>query len=121
MRPRGNRFIQSIQLYDKYARWRADDQRRETWPEVVERVLTFFQQQPRVSQLTPEIWAQLRTALLAQDILPSMRVVQMAGPALDRCHVGAYNCAYTTLCGPQDLAEVLYILMQGTGVGYSVE
>lgn len=121
MRPRGNTFIQDIQLYDKYARWRADEQRRETWPEVVERVLTFFQSQPKAAVLTPDVWAQLRTALLAQDILPSMRVVQMAGPALDRCHVGAYNCAYTTLTGPQDVAEVLYILMQGTGVGYSVE
>lgn len=121
MRPRGNTFIQEIQLYDKYARWRADEQRRETWSEVVERVLTFFQSQPRAAVLTPEVWAQLRTALLAQDVLPSMRVVQMAGPALDRCHVGAYNCAYTTLTGPQDVAEVLYILMQGTGVGYSVE
>lgn len=121
MRPRGNTFIQDIQLYDKYARWRADEQRRETWPEVVERVLTFFQSQPKAAVLTPDVWAQLRTAFLAQDILPSMRVVQMAGPALDRCHVGAYNCAYTTLTGPQDVAEVLYILMQGTGVGYSVE
>ena len=121
MRPRGNTFIQQIQLYDKYARWRADEQRRETWPEVVDRVLTFFQSQPKAVGLTPDVWAQLRTAFLAQDILPSMRVVQMAGPALDRCHVGAYNCAYTTLTGPQDVAEVLYILMQGTGVGYSVE
>lgn len=121
MRPRGNTFIQDIQLYDKYARWRADEQRRETWPEVVERVLTFFQSQPKAAVLTPDVWAQLRTAFLAQDILPSMRVVQMAGPALNRCHVGAYNCAYTTLTGPQDVAEVLYILMQGTGVGYSVE
>lgn len=121
MRPRGNTFIQDIQLYDKYARWRADEQRRETWPEVVERVLTFFQSQPKAAVLTPDVWAQLRTAFLAQDILPSMRVVQMAGAPLDRCHVGAYNCAYTTLMGPQDVAEVLYILMQGTGVGYSVE
>ena len=121
MRPRGNRFIQSIQLYDKYARWRSEDQRRETWPEVVARVLDFLQRQPRAGGLTPTVWAQLRTALLAQDVLPSMRVVQMAGAPLDRCHVGAYNCAYTTLCGPRDVAEVLYILMQGTGVGYSVE
>ena len=77
MRPRGNRFIQSIQLYDKYARWRSEDQRRETWPEVVARVLDFLQRQPRAGGLTPTVWAQLRTALLAQDVLPSMRVVQM--------------------------------------------
>lgn len=121
MRPRGNTFIQAIQLYDKYARWRPEDQRRETWAEAVDRVMAFLQQQPRANVLTPEVWAQLHTALLSQDVLPSMRVVQMAGAPLDRCHVGAYNCAYTTLCGPQDVAEVLYILMQGTGVGYSVE
>ena len=121
MRPRGNTFIQDIQLYDKYARWRSEDQRRETWDEVVARVLSFLQRQPRAKGVTAEVWAQLRTALLLHEVLPSMRVVQMAGPALDRCHVGAYNCAYTTLCGPTDIAELLYILMQGTGVGYSVE
>ena len=65
MRPRGNTFIQAIQLYDKYARWRPEDQRRETWAEAVDRVMAFLQQQPRANVLTPEVWAQLRTALEA--------------------------------------------------------
>jgi len=121
MRPRGNTFIQQIQLYDKYARWQPETQRRETWSEVTARVVAFLRRQPKASVLSAAQWEMLHAAILAQEVLPSMRVVQMAGPSLDRCHVGAYNCAYTTLCGPVDVAEILYILMQGTGVGYSVE
>lgn len=115
----GARLIADIQLYDKYARWLPEAQRRETWPEVVERVLTFFQ--ASVHTLDASLWQALREAMLRKDVLPSMRVVQMAGPALERCHVGAYNCAYLELDSPAALGELLYILMQGTGVGYSVE
>lgn len=118
--PNGNKFISEIQLHDKYARWRPDLLRRETWPEVVERVLAFLQQNMG-DQIPDAVWGNLRDAMERKDVLPSMRIVQMAGPSLDRCHVGAYNCAYTVLEGPRDLAELLYILMQGTGVGYSVE
>jgi hypothetical protein len=119
----GARLIADIQLYDKYARWIPDQQRRETWPEVVERVLTFFQRTlaRQGKRLEPALWAQLGMAMAQKDVLPSMRVVQMAGEALDRCHVGAYNCAYLELDSPTALGELLYILMQGTGVGYSVE
>lgn len=117
----GNQLLSDIVLYDKYARWREDLQRRETWPEVVERVLLFFQSQPFEAAIPEADWTALREAMLAKQVLPSMRVVQMAGPALTRCHVGAYNCAYTVLDSPQALGELLYILMQGTGVGYSVE
>jgi len=122
----GARLIADIQLYDKYARWLPDVQRRETWPEVVDRVLGFLRRHAPAGALpdadTHEVgWADLRAAMLAKDVLPSMRVVQMAGPALERCHVGAYNCAHLELDSPQALGELLYILMQGTGVGYSVE
>lgn len=119
----GAQLISDIQLYDKYARWLPDAQRRETWPEVVARVLAFFRATlvAQQRQLPAADWSALHTALLAKDILPSMRVVQMAGPALERCHVGAFNCAYLELDGPKALGELLYILMQGTGVGYSVE
>jgi ribonucleoside-triphosphate reductase len=119
----GGQQIQEITLYDKYARWMPDQQRRETWPEVVERVLTFFQRTlaRQGKRLEPALWAQLGMAMAQKDVLPSMRVVQMAGEALERCHVGAYNCAYLELDSPTALGELLYILMQGTGVGYSVE
>jgi len=117
----GNAMLSDVVLYDKYARWMPEKQRRETWPEVVTRVLQFFQTIPQAKAITGAEWNALHEAMLAKEVLPSMRVVQMAGPALSRCHVGAYNCAYTTLDSPTALAELLYILMQGTGVGYSVE
>ena len=119
----GSQLISEIQLYDKYARWLPESQRRETWKEVVSRVMTFFQHTltRQGKHLDAQTWAALDTAMSRKEVLPSMRVVQMAGPALERCHVGAYNCAYLELDGPQSLGELLYILMQGTGVGYSVE
>lgn len=119
----GAKLISDIQLYDKYARWIPEESRRETWPEVVRRVLTFFQTTLEKQQqfLDPALWDRMEQAMLSKDVLPSMRIVQMAGPALERCHVGAYNCAFLELDSPKALGELLYILMQGTGVGYSVE
>jgi ribonucleoside-diphosphate reductase alpha chain len=117
----GNQFISEIQLYDKYARWIPAQERRETWPEVTDRVMGFLKTIPESAKLPQSTWDALSESMLNKEVLPSMRIVQMAGPALERCHVGAYNCAYTTLSGPKDLSELLYILMQGTGVGYSVE
>lgn len=90
----GGQQIQDITLYDKYARWLPLLRRRETWPEVIDRVVTFLRttlaSQGRT--IEPLLWDQLRQAMLHKEVLPSMRVVQMAGPALERCHVGAYNC-----------------------------
>jgi ribonucleoside-diphosphate reductase alpha chain len=119
----GAQLIADIQLYDKYARWIPEQSRRETWHEVVQRVMTFFQQAlaAQGKSVEPVLMGQLALAMAQKDVLPSMRVVQMAGPALARCHVGAFNCAYLELDGPAALGELLYILMQGTGVGYSVE
>lgn len=119
--PLGNEFISEIQFYDKYARWLPERKRRETWGETTSRVIQWFQKQPGTKAIPGAVWTNLHDSMLRKDVLPSMRIVQMAGPSLDRCHVGAYNCAYTVLEGPQDLSELLYILMQGTGVGYSVE
>lgn len=117
-----NQLIQQIQLADKYSRLKSDGT-KETWPEVVERVLKFFK-----GELTklgkpflPEWEQDIRQHMLAMSVLPSMRVVQMAGPALERDHVGLFNCAFVNLDKPSALGELLYIMMQGTGVGFSVE
>ncbi len=119
-----NRLIQEIQLADKYSRLKSDGT-KETWPEVVERVLAFFQgqlqSQGKAQLVDPQWWSDIRDGMLKMDILPSMRIVQMAGPALERDNVGAYNCAYMELDHPESLAELLYIMMQGTGIGFSVE
>jgi len=118
-----NRLIQEIQLADKYSRLKADGT-KETWPEVVDRVIGFLQFQliKQGKADVPKIWwEEIRGHMLRMEVLPSMRVVQMAGPALERDNVGAYNCAYMALTHPRDMAELLYIMMQGTGIGFSVE
>lgn len=111
--------LQTVQLLDKYSRWREDVQRRETWPEVCERVVGWMQRAVGYGNVVD--YNALHQAMLEKSVLPSMRVVQMAGKSLDRCHVGVYNCAYLPLQDTRSFAELLYILMQGTGVGFSVE
>ena len=95
-------------------------QRRETWTETVTRVMQFLRRD-RDGYLTGAEWLELEFAMQNLEVMPSMRIVQMAGPSLERCSVGAYNCAYTAIDAIDSFAEILYILMQGTGIGYSVE
>jgi len=86
--------IQRFQALDKFARYRHDLKRRETWPETVHRVLNFFRKHCQESDysVSETTWQQLSSSLLNRLASPSMRCVQMAGPALERCHVGVYNC-----------------------------
>lgn len=120
-----NRHLQQVQALDKFARFRHADKRREVWPESVDRVMDFamahckkYGYEFRDGEKT---WGELKTALAELRASPSMRMVQMAGPPLERCHVGVYNCAYQPMDGPVALAEELYILAQGSGCGFSVE
>ena len=115
--------IQKFQALDKFARYDHNLGRRETWQESVSRVMGFFKEhcEEKSYDITSAWWERLESGLLNLQSSPSMRCVQMAGPALKRCHVGVYNCSIQILQSTQDLAEELYILMQGTGVGFSVE
>lgn len=115
--------IQQFQALDKFARFNRELGRRETWPETVNRVITFFKKhcESKGHSVEDSTWDKLKNGLLYLNASPSMRCVQMAGPALERCHVGVYNCSFQFIQNTQDLAEELYILMQGTGVGFSVE
>ena len=114
--------IQYFQFISKYARWNEDKGRRETWEECVERVMGFFMtRQQLMHKLSADEWLELRNAMYNLEALPAMRIIQMAGPALERCNVGAYNCAYLNIDCLQAFPELLYILMQGSGVGFSVE
>ena len=115
--------IQKFQALDKFARFDHELGRRETWPETVTRVCEFFKVHCTDQNFTlaEEEWTELKLGLLNLEASPSMRCVQMAGPALNRCHVGVYNCSFQFLQSTTDLAEELYVLMQGTGVGFSVE
>jgi ribonucleoside-triphosphate reductase (thioredoxin) len=103
----------------RYARWRDEDNRRETWEETVDRLGEYYYNVNR-DEIGP-ILDELETAIKNMEVMPSMRAMMTAGPALDRCNVGAYNCAYLPVDSPRSFDEAMYILMCGTGVGFSVE
>lgn len=110
----------------RYARWREEDNRRENWDETVRRLVAYYGDQ--IVDKYPEIYSkgntvldELYNAIYNLEVMPSMRALMTAGAALDRCHVPAYNCAYLPVDSPRSFDETMYILMCGTGVGYSVE
>lgn len=113
--------IQYFQLITKFARWNESKKRRETWQEVCDRVIGWFKKQPKAKSLTKENWDELYNYLYTLKASPAMRVIQMAGPPLDRCNVGVFNCSYLPISDLFSFVELLYILMQGTGAGFSVE
>ncbi len=103
-----------------YARWIKDEGRRETWIETVERYMSFMKENLG-KKLSEKEYAEVQEAILRQEIMPSMRLMQFAGDAARRCNVCAYNCSFTAPSKLSDFAEIMYLSMCGTGVGYSVE
>jgi len=115
---------QNFIALSRYARWKEDEQRRETWSETVTRYFDYITKHLVTKhdyQLPDSLRGELEEAVLNQDIMPSMRALMTAGPALDRCHVGGYNCSYVPVDNARAFDETMYILMCGTGVGFSVE
>ena len=115
---------QNFIALSRYARWKDDEQRRETWGETVERYFDYMEKhlgQKYNYTLSDELRAELEEAVLNQDIMPSMRALMTAGPALDRCHVGGDTCSDVPVDNTRAFDETMYILMCGTGVGFSVE
>ncbi len=116
-------YQQFIHL-SRYARWNEDLQRRETWQETVARYFDFFEEHLKENnnyKLTKKLRSELEQAVLALEIMPSMRALMSAGRALERDHVAGFNCSYVAVDNPRVFDEILYILMCGTGVGFSVE
>lgn len=103
-----------------YAKWIPEEGRRETWIETVDRYINFMKENLG-NKLSAKEYAEVREAILNQEVMPSMRLMQFAGDAVRRCNVPAYNCSYIAPSKLEDFAEIMYISMQGTGVGYSVE
>jgi ribonucleoside-triphosphate reductase len=115
---------QNFIALSRYARWKEDEQRRETWSETVQRYFDYMSKHLKSStgyNLPNTLRGELEEAVFNQSIMPSMRALMTAGPALDRCHVGGYNCSYVPVDSPRAFDETMYILMCGTGVGFSVE
>lgn len=103
----------------RYSRWLESEGRRENWDETVERLVDYYANQ--VGDKLDDYYMDLYHAIYHLEVMPSMRALMTAGPVLDRCHVPAYNCAYLPVDSPRSFDEAMYILLCGTGVGYSVE
>ena len=100
----------------RYARYLDDENRRETWEETVMRYISFWG-----NELNTEDRGELYTAILNMEVMPSMRCMMTAGPALARDNVAGFNCSYLPIDSPRSFDELMYILLNGTGVGFSVE
>lgn len=107
-------------FYRSYSRWIDDEQRRETWIETVDRYLAYMKKNLK-DAVTDKEYAELREAILKQEVMPSMRLLQFSGKAADRTNACAYNCSYIAPENFQDVAEIMYVSMCGTGVGWTVE
>jgi ribonucleoside-triphosphate reductase len=108
----------------RYSRWLPEKERRETWDETVARYFDFFKEhlnELHNYKLTKSLRDELEDAVLSQKVMPSMRCLMTAGEALKRENIAGYNCSYVAIDRPQAFDEVLYVLMNGTGVGFSVE
>ena len=115
---------QSFIHLSRYARWDYEKTRRETWEETVDRYFNFFKDHLKETcnyEVEEEYLKELRKAVVNLDIMPSMRCLMTAGEALKRENVAGYNCSYVKIDSPRSFDEILYILMNGTGVGFSVE
>ncbi|CAN5950623.1 unnamed protein product [Sphagnum jensenii] len=115
---------QKFIAYSRYSRWLETEGRRETWEEVCKRYIDWMKEYIQSkynyspdSELLSELW----WAIYNLEVMPSMRCLMTAGPALTRNHVAGYNCAYLTVDSPRAFDEAMFILMCGTGVGFSVE
>lgn len=102
----------------RYARYIPEKQRRETWDETVDRYISYFKNRGSLDDKTGE---ELREAITNLEVMPSMRALMTAGEALDRDNVAGFNCSYLPIDHPKAFDEMMYILMCGTGCGFSVE
>jgi ribonucleoside-diphosphate reductase alpha chain len=116
-------YQQFIHL-SRYSRFRDDLFRRETWEETVDRYFHFFNShllENNGYQISPSLEKELRAAVTSLEVMPSMRALMTSGEALRRDNTAGYNCSYVTVSRVRAFDEILYILMCGTGVGFSVE
>ena len=102
----------------RYARYLPEEQRRESWEETVGRYVGFWQEREQISEEEAE---QIREAIVALEVMPSMRAMMTAGEALKRDNVAGFNCSYLPIDHQKSFDELMYVLLCGTGVGYSVE
>ena len=108
----------------RYSRWLEDKGRRETWTETIERYFNYFEEhldEMHNFKLDKKTRTELEEAVLETKVMPSMRCLMTAGEALKKENIAGYNCSYVAINRVQAFDEILYVLMNGTGVGFSVE
>ena len=109
---------QDVIAMSRYARYIPEKQRRETWSETVDRLIDYLSgKTPALKKVMPSI----KEAVLNLEVMPSMRLLMTAGEACERDNISAYNCSYLAVNNKRAFSESLYILMNGTGVGFSCE
>ena len=111
-------IYQEVIHQSRYARYIPEKNRRETWQETVDRLVNYLTQKaPELHKEMPSI----KDAVLNLEVMPSMRLLMTAGEACERDNIAAYNCSYLAINNKRAFSEALYILMNGTGVGFSCE
>lgn len=116
-------FVSSYEefiFYRTYSKWQDDLGRRETWVETIDRFMVYMKENLG-KKLSEKDYAEVREGILKQEVCPSMRLLWSAGDACKKTNVWAYNCSFIAPTCWQDLGEVMYILMCGAGLGFSVE
>jgi ribonucleoside-triphosphate reductase len=111
---------QGIIHRSRYSRFIPEENRRETWEETVNRLFGYIEQKVG-GEITGYDFHELRKAVLDLEVMPSMRLLMTAGEACERDNIAAYNCSYLAINNKRAFSEALYILMNGTGVGFSCE
>ena len=116
-------FYQQFIHLSRYSRWLESEGRRETWEETVARYFRFFDGHwaDKGVKIPKSVREELEAAILNLEIMPSMRSLMTAGEALQRDNTAGYNCSYVAVNKVRAFDEILYVLMCGTGVGFSVE
>jgi len=108
----------------RYARWLEKENRRETWQETVDRYVSYMAdryKQITKKEISKDEYDRWFNAILMLDVMPSMRALMTAGPALDKDNIAGFNCSYVAIDNVRTFDEIMYVLMCGTGVGFSVE
>jgi len=108
----------------RYSRWLDDEGRRESWTETVDRYINYMHNHVNTNYtgaISDTFWLEAREAILNHKVMPSMRALMTAGKALERENLASYNCSFIAIDDPRSFDEALYILMNGVGLGFSVE
>ncbi len=111
--------LQEFVFYDKYSRYRYDLGRRESWTETVERAVSFLKELSQ-NKLEEQNYDKIKNAILNMQVMPSMRLMAMAGDAARRNNLAIYNCSYVNMDSIESIVEIMTLSMAGVGVGYSV-